>query len=63
MINTAVIKTAICVIPSRKLKKVLKNNATADTRQIALKMRASKEKQGGWPITFAQNDRIIFTSY
>ena len=47
-------------MPSRKFKKIVKNTQTADVTQVALKIRASKEKPGGRPTTFAQNDCIIY---
>ena len=45
-------------IPSREFKKIFRNKQIADARQIALNIRASKEKTGGYPKHFFQKDRI-----
>ena len=58
--NIAAIKITNWGIPSRKFKKIVKNTLTVDVMQVALKIRASKEKPGGSPTTFAQNDHIIY---
>jgi len=60
MANTATIKKTNWNIPSREFKKIFKNKATADARQIALNIRASNEKVGGDPKHFFQKDCIVF---
>jgi hypothetical protein len=46
-------------MPSRKFEKAVRKRVMAETTQITLNILASKVKRGGWPIIFAQNNRII----
>jgi hypothetical protein len=59
MANTATIKKTNWNIPSSEFKKIFRNKQTADTRQMALNIRASSEKSGGYPRHFFQKVCIV----
>ena len=59
MTNTTSSKITNCGMPSNKLKNAPKKTAIEEIRQMALNIRASKEKVETWPKIFDQNNFII----